>query len=247
MLKKIGIIPDCHAPYHDKRAVSLVQKVFRDIGLDYLVILGDFVDAAPISTHSKDPTRVLRWKQERDSARKLLAEFRAVSPRAKRHFVEGNHEWRLMRYLHDKAPELAGLDELSIESQLNLKELGYQFTPYKQFLKLGHVHYTHDTGKAGTTAIRSARDDFEGNVVIGHVHSMGSFYSGNARGKTRVGMSFGWLGSHEAADYMQKLHVNRNWQLGFGLGFMEPSGVTHLTPVPIINYKCVVNGKMFKG
>ena len=37
-----------------------------------------------------------------------------------------------------------------------------------------------------------------------------------------------------------------DWVKGFGIGYLEPqTGIVHLQPVPIVNGRCVVNGKLF--
>lgn len=162
----------------------------------------------------------------------------------KHDFVEGNHEYRLPRYLQEKAPELADLDELTIPNLLQLDGGGWNYVPYREFHKVGKLHVTHETGKAGATAHVSAMNDFQDNVVIGHTHRMGVSYAGNAKGHPHVGAMFGWLGDKSKVDYMHKIKANRDWMLGFGVGYLEPNGIIHLQAVPIINYKVVVEGKL---
>jgi hypothetical protein len=71
---------------------------------------------------------------------------------------------------------------------------------------------------------------------------------GDATGDHQVGAQFGWLGDVDKVDYLHRIKVKRLWSLGFGLGYMdEKTGVTHLVPVPIVNYKVNVAGKEFKA
>ena len=56
-LKRILIIPDVHAPYHDKKAWALVMKVAHAFKWDKVVCLGDFFDCYAISSYRKDPRR----------------------------------------------------------------------------------------------------------------------------------------------------------------------------------------------
>jgi hypothetical protein len=56
---------------------------------------------------------------------------------------------------------------------------------------------------------------------------------------------FGWLGDAEkAGDYLHEAKAS-DWCHGIGLGYMEPSGIVHVTPVPFINGRCVVEGRLF--
>ncbi len=66
-------------------------------------------------------------------------------------------------------------------------------------------------------------------------------------GKSHVGASFGWLGDLSKADYMTRVSAMRNWRLGFGFGEMEDNGTVHLHAVPIIDYRCIVNGRLIRG
>jgi hypothetical protein len=240
-LSKVLLVPDVHVPYHDVRAWDLMLRAGAVLKPTHVVVLGDMLDCAAISAHSKDPTRIARFKEEVAAGRKALEQLSALGAR-KKMFVEGNHEFRLPRYLRDHAPEL--VDMVSLPDLLRLKETGWQYVPYRSYAKVGLLHVTHETGHAGANAHVKALNDFQDNVAIGHVHRMGITYAGNAKGKPHVGASFGWLGDVKQIDYMHRVKANRDWMLGFGIGYLESSGVIHLQAVPIIDYKCVVEGRL---
>ncbi len=65
-------------------------------------------------------------------------------------------------------------------------------------------------------------------------------------GTPYVAAMLGWLGdSEKAASYMHEAKAS-DWVKGFGIGYLEPqTGIVHLQPVPIVNGRCVVNGKLF--
>jgi hypothetical protein len=136
---------------------------------------------------------------------------------------------------------------VQLQDKLRLKERGWMFTPYRKEIRIGKVHITHDVGYAGVNAVRQSRARFEGNAVIGHVHRMNILYEGNAAGETHVGACFGWLGDRDslAVDYASTVQKARDWTLGFGIGFEEPNGTTHLQAIPIIAGRCVVSGKLY--
>lgn len=211
---------------------------------DEIVVLGDFADFYSVSSHSKSPDRTRKLEEEAAAVNRRLSQLDELGA-ASKFYVAGNHEDRLDRYLADKAPELHGL--VNFEQLFKLTERGWHVTPYKRSLKRGKLTITHDAGNAGAVAHTKALDAFQGNVVIGHTHRMAVSYVGNARGKTHVGAMFGWLGDVEAVDYLHQIQAQRAWHLGFGIGYQEPNGVIHLQPVPMIEYRCVVEGKLFKG
>jgi hypothetical protein len=244
-LQTVLFCPDSHIPWEDRRAFNLMLKVGKALRPDHLVILGDFADFYSVSFHSRDPSRATRFSDEVRSVNTRLDQMDALGAKYK-HFVAGNHEHRAERFLHEKAPELVGLSGLTIPELFHLKDRGWKYTPYRSHTKIGKVWVTHDAGSAGALAASRARDKFQGNVVLGHCHRLVASYSGNAKGESHVGISAGWLGSARGIDYAHKVLVNE-WQLAFCVGYMEPSGTMHIQPVPIINYKAVVAGKLFIG
>lgn len=244
-LKRVLFVPDTHRPYHDKRACKLVMNVAKDVGVDCLVIGGDYADFYSVSSHSRNPNRARNLEYEVDSVNEGLDEFDALKPGHKI-FIAGNHEDRLERYLQDKAPELFNM--VKIEKLFKLKERGWDYIPYKDHVRIGKLYVTHDTGKAGKFAHYSALEDFQHSVVINHTHRMGYAVVGNASGAAHVGAMFGWLGDSNQVDYMHRIKAKRDWALGFGFGYLDPSnGNVYLDPVPIVNYTCVVNGKLYKA
>lgn len=245
-LKRLFFIPDTHVPFEDKRAFKLVLASAENFKPDVLYVGGDFGDFNAVSFHEKDPKKAPSLKSEVDAVNKALRKVEQL-PAKEFIFIEGNHEYRLRRYLADKAPAL--FEFLSIPELLKLDKKPWKFIPYKEHTTSGKLSVTHDLGQSGKNAIRGALDSFQHNVVINHIHRMGLTYGGNIRGDTHVAASFGWLGdkNNSAFKYMHNFQITKDWQLGFGVGFMEPNGNVHLQAVPIINYKCVVNGELICG
>lgn len=242
-LQRLLIIPDTHRPYHNEKAWQLMLKAARHLKPHVVVVLGDFADCYTISAHDKNPTRSETFEDEVTDVNKGLDEIEASTPIATRYFVAGNHEHRLERFLQTNAPPLFSM--LTIPKLLRLKERGWHYTPYQRALKLGRLHITHDEGTAGPQAHERARASFEGNVTIGHTHRMALSYRGNAKGRSHVGAMFGWLGDIEQIDYLHRVRAQQ-WQLGFGVGYMQHSGTVHLQAVPIIEGSCVVAGKLIR-
>lgn len=242
-LKRILFVPDTHAPYHDKKAFALMLKAARKFKPDVVVVQGDFADFYAVSGHDKDPRRAQNLDYEVGVVKERLRELTALNPERKI-YVCGNHEDRLERYLIQRAPALFGT--VKVPEVLGLRESFWEFVPYKRSLKLGKLNLTHDTGTAGQNAHRQAMDTFQGSVTIGHTHRMEYTVKGRAEGAGQVGAMFGWLGDFDSIDYMHRMQAKRNWVHGFGIGFMEPNGVVHLQPIPIVNGKCVVQGELIQ-
>ncbi len=242
-MKSVLFIPDTHCPYHDAKAFDLVEQVARDLKPDITVILGDFADFYAVSSHMKDPSRRETFDEEVQATHKLLRRVESWSPRGRRLYLMGNHEDRLSRYIAGQAKEMHGI--VTADSLFGLTDHRWEITPYKRHTTLGKLYLTHDLGKAGANAVKDASTSYQDNIVIGHLHRMIYLIEGNAKGKPHVASCFGWLGDVKQVDYMHQVRANRDWALGFGLGYLEADGVAHLQPVPIVGYKCVVRGKIY--
>jgi predicted phosphodiesterase len=245
-LKRILFIPDTHRPYHDKKAFGLVLKVGKAFKPDVTVVLGDFADFYSVSSHSKDPARAMKLDEEIKDVKRGLKDLAGLG--AKQNvFIEGNHEDRLRRYLEDAAPELHSI--ISIPQVLGLSEnKQWTYVPYKSDYRLGKVYLTHDIGTAGRTSVLKCLDSYQHSNITGHTHRMAYVVEGNAAGEAKLAAQFGWLGDVEAADYMHRMKARKDWVHGFGIGYLEEkTGVVYVTPVPIVNYSCVVEGEFYRG
>jgi predicted phosphodiesterase len=245
MLEKILIVPDLHAPYHNRRAWDLLLKVGRAFKPWSVVVIGDFADCYAVSFHDKDPKRMRHLDLELIEVRSCLDDVDALGAKEKL-FLLGNHEYRLDRYISTKAPELDGT--VSVDTLLQLRDRGWETVPYKDHTNIGKLHLTHDVGSAGRNAIFKSLEAFQHSVVSGHTHRLQYIVEGNALGEAMVAASFGWLGDVSRVDYMHKIQALRNWALGFGIGYYNPqTQYVYLVPVPIVNYTCVVEGVLYEG
>lgn len=242
--KTILIVPDAHHPYHDKRAWRCLLNAARVVKADCVLVLGDFADCYQVTSHPKNPMRLTRFADEIAAAALGLRELcDATKSATRRVFIEGNHEDRLNRYIHAKAPELCGYIP-DIRAGLGIEEGGWEWVPYKSHVKIGSLFFTHDVGHAGKTALRQSQQAFGANVVIGHTHRLELLEFGNADGRPMVAASLGWLGDAKRASYMHRAKANREWAHGFGVARLGPNGSYHIEPVRIHNGTCVVGGKV---
>jgi predicted phosphodiesterase len=242
-LRPVLFFGDVHCPYHDARAWKLMLKVARWLKPYTIVCLGDMADFYSVSSHDKSRERAASFDWELAEVRRLVDDVLALGARDLR-YIEGNHEDRLQRYLASH-PELAGV--VSTDSLLGLRRGGWAFTPYKRTTKLGKLHLTHDVGVAGRNAAFKALDTYQHSVVSGHTHRLQYIVEGNAVGEVKLSAAFGWLGDVEQIDYMHNHKARKDWALGFGVGYHDTAtDYVYVTPVPIVDYTCCVNGKLFR-
>ena len=105
-MKKIVQLTDLHVPYHDEKSLAGVYDLLDNIRPHQIVITGDFYDFYKISKFNKDPLNDKTLQYELDEGRKILKVLKELCPEI--HFIEGNHEKRLKKYIWAEAPALAG-------------------------------------------------------------------------------------------------------------------------------------------
>lgn len=246
ILRKILFVPDCHHPYVDPAAWELLLEVARVFAPDTIIIMGDFIDGLPVNGHGFEEPPEYTLLGEISATRRALVELElAAGPQLRtKIYLEGNHETRLNRYIMSHAPALHGL--VDIQTALGLEESGWDFIPYKTTYRLGKLHLTHDTGKAGMNAHRQAATAYMGSVAIGHTHRMAYEVRGTFEGTPYLAAMFGWLGDKTKASYMHEVG-SAEWALGCGIGYMEQaSGIVHTQPIPFVHGKCVVGGQLLE-
>jgi hypothetical protein len=241
-VERILFVPDTHAPFHDAIAWGVMMAAARRFRPTRIVILGDFLDFMQVSSHDTSPERRTSIDHDLQIANGLLDQLDALGA-THRHYIEGNHEFRLTRYLWSKAPAL--LASVKLPELLRLAERGWSWTPYREHLRIHDLWVTHETGHAGAWAHQRSAADFMGSVVIGHTHRIGQVAFGNALGERFTATMCGWLGAADGADYMHASKKARDWSHGFGLGVVVGGRVV-VQPVAIVDRAAVVDGAVVR-
>ena len=115
-----------------------------------------------------------------------------------------------------------------------------------EYTRIGKLFVTHDVGAAGKYAVYQTLATYEHSIVTGHTHRLAYIVEGNAIGEYKVATQFGWLGDVDQVDYLHRAKAKKDWALGFGVGRLDPAtGYVYLSPVPIVNGTCVVEGRLY--
>lgn len=241
------IIPDLHIPFHDPNAVNLTVKVANKIKPDRIIQVGDFYDFYSVSKFDKDPKRIDTMQDELDVGYKVWKSIRKAVPKAEILYLEGNHEYRLRKYLW-RHPELHSLDVLKLENVLRIKELKIDFYKNKDTLYLKNnliaTHGANDDGcKLSQHSGYSAKNTLERigtNGISGHTHRLASHY------KTTFDKQYEWHESGCLCDLDPEYMKKPNWQHGFVVVNYGKKGFD-IKVIPIKEgYWCFVNGKEYR-
>lgn len=239
---KFAVIPDMHIPMQDKVAFKTAMKIITWYKPDEIIILGDYLDCAPVSHHNRLNLREregMRMRKDFDMGNEILDIIQDNCNRLT--FLEGNHElW--LRSAMDESPQLEGL--LDLEDNLKFKERKINFKPYNVPYHLGKLCMVHGLYSGGNVAKKHV-DALGQSVVFGHDHSLAmhvkvSPVDVNDR---HLGLSLGCLA--QVNPYYMRSKPN-NWVHAVGVGIKRDSGNFNIDPIVIVSGEASYAGKTFR-
>jgi len=210
---KYLVIPDFHAPYEDYRALHAVYEFAKNWKPDEIMLLGDHVDFYPLSSFNKNPDRINTLQTEIDALHYHLKEMRKFH-KGKITYLEGNHEYRLIRYLWKHAAELNSLRNINTIPallELDLFDIDFKVHTFRHgvLFKHGNLVRKHSSYTA------KGELEAEGTSgITGHTHRIGSHYVTNRNG-AHAWYEMGHLSDESKQEYMGGKVAN--WQKGFGV------------------------------
>lgn len=237
--EKHVFLGDMQIPFHDALTVDLTIRFVTDWQPDHIWLLGDIIDFYQISRFNKDPRRLNDLQKDIDAAIGVLERIRGDCPSAAIHFIGGNHEYRMQRFKMENAGTHS-LRALEIDNLLELKSLDIDYTPYDDGVDYKGFYICHGilvSKHSGWTA-KAHYERFGGCGMCGHSHRGGSHLV------TKRGDTEGWWENFCLCDLNPEYVQSPNWQQGFSIGYFMDDRF-HITQVPIIGYKFIVEGELY--
>lgn len=244
---KLAFIPDVHVPYQDKRALNAALKFVQYYKPDTVFLLGDVLDMYGLARFdNKDPEKIGKLHEEIDEAQKLLTDIRDVSGKSDVYYIQGNHEYRLQKYIRNNAPELHGFNQIQLENLLGLDDLNITYVPEGRMEYYGMLvkHGEKVRSRSGYTATGELESTGISGIS-GHTHRLAQVYKTN-----RAGM-FTWVEAGCVCDLNPEYMEGRiaDWQHGMAYGTFtkDRDRRFELHTLPIIHGKVVFEGKEIKA
>ena len=241
--------PDTHLPYQDDKAVGVALKILSWYRPETVIILGDFLDCAPVShwlnQNSRNRTKEgLRLKDDYTQANKLLDKITSYGCK---HLVylEGNHEdW--IKDAIERNPEFDGMIDLSIGLKFDERRArGLNITQleYGKCWGLGKLWFTHGT-YTGVLHAKKHVEAYSRSIVYGHLHDVQLYVKVSPIDvqDKHMGLSLGCL-----ADKNPKFMENKpnNWVHAVGIGLSRADGSFNIDPIIISKGRASYAGKTF--
>ena len=236
-MKKIVQLTDLHVPYHDEKSLAGVYDLLDNIRPHQIVITGDMYDFYKLSKFSKDPLNDNSLKYELDEGYKILKILKSLCDDI--HFIEGNHEIRLKKYIWEEAPALAGLDCLNFAELTGLNKLDIKHHEEKYIYKSMRFH--HGKYASGNSA-KKELDNYGLSTTQGHTHRIEMAMKTDGRGM--IGSwNMGCLCKCEDVEYIKGI---ADWQQGFGMFYFDDDRF-YCQQIPIIKHKFIFGNKLYGG
>jgi hypothetical protein len=223
---------------HDPDALRVTEAFMRSWKPDVIWLLGDLVDFPQLSRFDKEAYDSEGLEQDLLGVRAVLRRIRRDHPKAQMHYLLGNHEERLERYLRANAPALRWLTALTFHHIFDAQELGMHIYPYRERVPVlpGVLELTHGdkvAQKSGYTAHKMLEAGISG--ISGHVHRLGMVFK-----TTRAGMTV-WIENGCLANLDPEYVHSPNWQSGFSVVYVDRKNARfHADIVPITASKRIV-------
>lgn len=229
--KRILILSDTHIPYHDNSPLKLALKTAWDFGIDTILLNGDIIDFYPMSKFARDPNQRDVFEELR-TCEIFLQQVKHKFNNCKIIFKEGNHEYRLRKYIYEKAPELVNIPELALPSLLHFSKYQIDFVDAWTVMQAGKLNiiHGHEILGGGINVARTQVLKSLDNILFGHFHRHQDYTQRTIADKVVGGWAIGCL-SHLKPDYYP---VN-NYIHGFALVNVDEQGFFEVHNKKIIN------------
>lgn len=231
---------------HDIKAWNTVLAFAKDFKPNTWIHGGDMLDCGVISHHNHGKpgaTEGLKLVADATEGRKVFIDpVEEIVGSGEKVYLIGNHEdW--LTDLTDKIPALEGLVDL--ETLLHLGK--WKVVPQGGSYNLGKLTFIHgDTIKGGEHCAKAAVVNYERSVRFGHHHCFQAYTKNSVLEykHAKTGVSLPCLCT-KTPKYGEGA-ANR-WVQGFLYGYIDDGGHFNDYVVIIVDGKCIVNGKVYRG
>lgn len=247
---------DIHIPQQDRASVSCLTKAIELVQPDGITLNGDIGDWSTFSRHTRFSPPKCHWNDSQflDASEKEYANLNIfldrldyIAPQAKKRYNFGNHEQWVIDFIRES--QRARYPVFDISNRLSLKTRKYEVNPYItskgqfHFTKLGKLFITHGI-YTGQHHAKKHVDMMGQSVLYGHLHDIQVYSKVTPQDISHMSWCNGCL-CNKGPEYLRGSPTN--WNHGFAIVYVWPSGEFQVDIIRIQDGKCVVNGQEIIG
>lgn len=240
------IVPDSHGCMIDKGAEAAFLKDLKTLHPFEIIMLGDHVDVGGMfNAHPNNYVDEMEYSYESDcaAANSFLDQIQKLAPRADIHYLEGNHEAHVSRWIARTYRNLAdakvALDEMDPWRKLKLRDRGIHYYRSNQchhgitvpgVIQRGPCYFMH--GMSACKHAAAAHVDAIGaNIVFGHTHRAQSHIRRNLK-RGEIG---GWCPGCLSGLQPMYMHTRvTDWSHGYAIQAVDRDLSFMHIQIPII-------------
>lgn len=221
------MIPDAHVNQgQDLNRFKYIKRLLSNEYFHFLLIIGDFVGMNALSHWDKNKRVTMegrRYKADMDAGNRALDAIDFFS--RDKYYLEGNHEAWAKKFVEEN-PSMEGFVDPFIN--LSLAERGYNITPYKEYLDMEGIQFTHVPLKGGVPVqgnyvMQRAFEVVAKSTIFGHTHRFETM-NGRRLGEDRL-IQLATIGCFFEEDYeadFLKGCPNPYWRGVVAINIYEP-------------------------
>lgn len=227
------VIGDLHALYYDKKALNIAFQYGMKAGCTELFINGDLLDLRQLGSFTNHP-KASSFQKEREWAKEF---FKSIPKQfTKIHYKLSNHEDRLDKKMWSKIPELAGIEDFTIEHIFADKRITFYASHSKVWMgKLLVLHGHEIKSGASVNIARSIQLKTYTHTLCHHFHKKSEDIITNAAGKTYIVYVVGCMCETKGVTW---LPVNQ-WQTGFAIVDSKKDDTF------LVDNRLIINGEIY--
>jgi hypothetical protein len=213
-----AVLNDVHFPFEGPAYYKALELMRSWPALTHIYLNGDIAEIESCSTHPKTPGAQNQLLAELDYVNQKFDQLQKMFPDIPVDLIEGNHCYRIFRFIRDVAPQLWGL--VNTPDLFKFKERGWHFTPYgpTQWRKCGKANLwlRHEPLAGGQAHAKGTAEKSYVNVLYGHTHvfQQAMHKKAGPAPYSVTATSGGWLGDI-TKDFANYRGARDNWQSGF--------------------------------
>jgi predicted phosphodiesterase len=169
-----AILNDIHFPFESKAYYKALEIMRNMTNLSSIYLNGDVAEINSVSSHPKTPQAKNSLLEELEYVNKKLDQLQNMFVDVPVHYICGNHEHRIYRYVRDVAPEMFGMLDcpklLKFENRPGWKF--YEYTP-TQLVKVGKtkdLYCRHEPLAGGANHAAGTAAKSLVSIIYGHTH-----------------------------------------------------------------------------
>lgn len=245
-MKTYLIVPDMHVPYHCAKYLRLTYKILREHKFNGIVQLGDALDFWQLSTYDKDPARKNTIMDDINDWNEILTKWASLLYRnSEIHLIEGNHSYRLTRYIARHARDLHEIvrplpELLRLKERTEAGNIIFKWHSYNKWnsCQLGDCVLMHGVFFNQHTAMTNLAR-YRCSTISGHTHRVQYVSDGK-----HFAVSLG-----HASNESETAHSPSptGWQQAMGVLTVDDYGKSSIEIIMVNDGKAVFRGKNYQA